>query len=83
MQVYTNPQSLVKDLLSNNYLLKIDSKECKVLLEALECFDNIDASNKPSTESLVKAITEIDKALKPVTVTNGYEAQIKCEPCQD
>tara|TARA_R100000781_G_scaffold54158_4_gene35433 strand:- start:3371 stop:3646 length:276 start_codon:yes stop_codon:yes gene_type:complete len=87
MQVYTDPQSLVKDLLNNNYLLKISSKECKVLLEALECFDNIDASNKPSTESLVKAITEIDKALQPVATTNvainGYEAQAKCEPCQD
>jgi len=83
MQVYTDPQSLKKDLLSNNYLLKIDSKECKVLLEALICFDKIDANNKPSTRSLVEAITEIDKALKPVTSKNGYEAQVKCEPCQD
>ena len=87
MRIYTDPKTLVDDLLNNNYLLKMDSKECKVLLEALECFDNIDASNKPNTQSLVKAISEIDNALQPVATTpvaiNGYDAQAKCEPCQD
>ena len=59
-----------------------------MLLEALKSFDKIDAKNKPSTDSLKKAINQIDNALiaEPASTTiemNGYEAQAKCEPCQD
>lgn len=87
MTVYTNPDAFVQES-KNKFLLRINSKECKVLLEALKSFDKIDAKNKPSTNELKKAIKQIDNALitKPASTTiepNGYEAQVKCEPCQD
>jgi len=87
MTVYTDPSAFIQES-KNKFLLRIDSKECKVLLEALKSFDKIDAKNKPSTASLEKAISQIDNALlnKPVSApieTNGYEAPIECDPCQD
>jgi len=87
MTIYSDPDTFIQDS-KNKFLLRIDSKECKVLLEALKSFDKIDAKNKPSTNSLKKAIKQIDNALitKPVSTTiemNGYDELVKCEPCQD
>ena len=87
MTVYTDPNTFVQES-RNKFLLRINSKECKVLLQALKSFDDIDAKNKPSTNSLKKAINQIDSALlnEPASTSiemNGYEAQDKCEPCQD
>ena len=87
MTVYTDPNTFIQES-RNKFLLRINSKECKVLLEALKSFDKIDAKNKPSTDILKKAINQIDNALiaEPASTTiemNGYEAQAKCEPCQD
>jgi hypothetical protein len=87
MTVYTDPNAFIQES-RNKFLLRINSKECKVLIEALKSFDKIDAKNKPSTASLEKAINEIDNALlnKPVSApieTNGYEAPVECDPCQD
>jgi len=87
MTVYTDPSAFIQES-GSKFLLSIDSKECKILLEALKSFDKIHAKNKPSTSSLEKAISEIDNALikKLASIkngTNGYDAQTKCEPCQD
>ena len=87
MTVYTDPSTFIQES-RNKFLLRINSKECKILLEALKSFDKIDAKNKPSTSSLEKAISEIDKALVNKSASaqvemNGYDAQAKCEPCQD
>jgi hypothetical protein len=87
MIVYTDPSAFLQES-RNKFLLRIDSKECKVLLEALKSFDKIGAKNKPSTSGLKKAISQIDKALikEPASTPiemNGYEAQAKCEPCQE
>ena len=59
MTVYTDPNTFIQES-RNKFLLRINSKECKVLLEALKSFDKIDAKNKPSTDSLKKAINQID-----------------------
>ena len=84
MTVYTDPNTFLQDS-KNKFLLKIDSTECKVLLEALKSFDKINAKNKPTTSSLKKAISQIDTALlKDNEVSkNGYVDFVKCEPCQD
>ena len=87
MTVYTDPSTFIQES-RNKFLLRINSKECKILLEALKSFDKIEAKNKPSTSSLEKAISEIDKALITKSASaqvemNGYDAQTKCEPCQD
>ena len=84
MQVYSNPETFVQDS-HNKYLLRIDSKECKVLLAALKSFDNIKADNIPSTKSLKDAITEIDTALAgiPNKLNGSYQSPEDCNTCQD
>ena len=87
MQVYTDPNSFIEDS-HNKFLLRLTSKECKVLLAALTSFNSIEATNKPDTSSLQLAIKELDSALGKIPEKNGvenssYQAPVKCEPCLD
>ena len=84
MQVYSDPQTFVQDS-QNKYLLRINSKECKVLLAALKSFEDIKADNVPNTKSLKEAIIEIDTALAgiPKTLNGNYQSPESCNSCQD
>ena len=82
MRLYTNPLTLQKDS-KNKYLLRINSKECKVLLAALKQFNSLEATNSPDTSSLQGAINEIDAALngKDVKTNVSYNAPDPCPTC--
>jgi len=85
MQIYSDPNSFIEDS-KNKYLLRIDSKECKVLLAALKAFNSIEAKNSPDTTNLKSAIQEIGNALdgKKVKTLNGtYQSPESCQPCLD
>ena len=81
MKVYNDPSSFLADSKSK-YLLRISSKECKVLLEALKKFDEVDATGLPSTESLKNAIKEIDNSLNTIpihTLKQTNRTRILCQ----
>jgi len=84
MQIYSNPETFVQDS-HNKYLLRIDSKECKILLAALKSFEDIKANNTPSTKSLKNAIIEIDTALAgiPNKLNGTYQSPEGCNTCQE
>jgi len=84
MQIYSDPNTFIQDS-ENKYLLRINSKECKVLLAALKSFNSIEATNAPDTSSLQKAINEIGKALDGTSdkLNGSYQAPESCASCLD
>jgi len=82
MKVYSDPNSFLTDS-ENKYLLRISSEECKILLEALEKFDEVGATGSPNTKSLKSAIKEIDGSLNTVPIPALKQKNGACVPCQE
>jgi len=77
MKKITSPEQLESVIKTNPYILSLEKEETNVLVEVVTDFQKRNYDSAPKTESLLKALKEIQYGQKGVPVLED-----NCEVCE-
>ena len=77
MKKITSPKELESVIQSNPYILSLEKEETNVLVEVVSDFQKRNYDSAPKTESLLKALKEIQLGQKNIPILED-----NCEVCE-
>lgn len=77
MKKITSPKELETVISTNPYILSLEKEETNVLVEVVTDFQSRNYDSAPKTESLLKALKEIQSGQKNIPVLED-----NCEVCE-